>query len=834
MAGWIDRCLDAIADDALVILVGAGASMAKPSRLPAWPGLIERMAEHAAGYQATRATLMREEAAQANLIGASDIYAGDDRVPKVARAEFFRKLFDTPRAAVPDLYRVLADIPARHWATTNFDNNLRFATDSRDVELVSPPRFGNMVSLWSEKQFCVYLHGRAIDYDSLVYRHDHYKVLRENATYRELIKRMFLQSTVLAIGYSFSDPDILETLKYIATDLGGAGARTHAVLTASPDRLPAELLRAVNFEVVQYHADDDHAECITLLRELLARARSVRKGEPRTVSPTKHSELSALVGLYSALYGRDTSAYSAACAALILRATEGSTTHSEVAVVERLGQLAHASIAASKAMLAEGLTVLKATGAVATSTGTIEIKKRPSDGATDLAPVLQAVETRYATFASASPLNASELEKTKAAISYVLLAQGMSVAKAFANQEPPETYSLESIAREAVRVSGVTTAARESLVASLVGVFAEPEPGVSRCLFRLAHSAYALESVFLNPLQSDLESLLHWHVYLDSNVVLRTLSPAVPEHKGFSSLFSRLTKLNTPLLLLHPFATEIVEHARSQGNIVRALKVRDRDHLRSFVADIPKNERSPILVWFLAEVERLGWREFDHFVADVGIDSVASLERTVARYGIKIEGADITRRFDTSTRETLWDALREWRGGGKSISARRLRRNEATQVEYLLRLRDQGIRTWFLSKDGQLRQALKFIHGGRYAGFVITPTAWAHRLADLHWGEVDMAGFSELMWCLPERSPRERLGQIAMRQVLEQAPAGATISPEWLRDQVDAVFTDGSVDSFVQGGDVEQAEAFADLVTQLVPPAVDAILDKLAKERAKK
>jgi hypothetical protein len=485
-------------------------------------------------------------------------------------------------------------------------------------------------------------------------------------------------------------------------------------------------------------------------------------------------------------------------------------------------------------MLAEGLAVLKRAGAVE-STGTgIEVKQRPIDGAADLAPVLQAVETRYATFASAAPLDAAALDKTKSAISYVLLAQGMSVAKAFANQEPPETYSLQSIAQEAVRVSGVPLALREPLVASLVGVFAEPEPSVSRCLFRLAHSAYALESVFLNPLQSNLESLLHWRVYLDSNVVMRALSPAVPEHKGFSSLFGRLAKLNTPLLLLHPFAAEIVDHARSQGNVVRALKVRDKEHLRSFVTDIPKTERSPILLWYFAEVERLGWRDFERFISDTGLGSVSALERVVGRLGIKVEGASITRRFDTSTRETLWDGLREWRGGGKSVSARRLRRNEATQVEYLLRLREQGIRTWFLSKDGQLRQALKFIEGGRYAGFVITPTAWAHRLADLHWGEVDIAGFSELMWCLPERTPRERLGQIAMRQVLEQAPEGATINPEWLRDQVELAFTDGGVDSFVQGGDVEQAEAFADLVTQLVPSAVDTILDNLAKDRAKK
>ncbi len=808
--------------------------MAKPSGLPSWPALLGRMADHASEFQPARAVLMREECQVGNLLEASEIYAGADRVPRAARTDFFRKLFDTGRNVVPDLYRVLADIPARHWMTTNFDNNLRFSTESRDVELVSPPRFGNIVSLWGDKQFCVHLHGRGVDYESLVYRPEQYRALQKQASYRELIKRAFLQSTVLAVGYSFSDPDILETLQYIADELGGSGARTHVALTASPERLPDRLLRSVNFEIVPYRAENDHAECISLVRELLARARAVRRGETRTVSSEKHSELSALVGLYSALYNKDTSAYSAACAALILRATEGSARQVESAILERLSHLAHTSMTSARTMLTQGLALLRSSGVATTHGDMIEINNRPVDGSADLAPVLKAVETRYRTFASEAPLNALALEKAKSAISYILLAQGMSLATAFVNQEAPETYSLQSIAEEAVRVCGIQMAAREPLVSSLVGVFSEPEPEVSRCLFRLAHSAYALESIFLNPLQSDLESLLHWRVYLDSNVVLRTLSPAVPEHQGFSGLFGRLAKLNTPLLLLHPFATEIVNHVRSQSRIIKALNVRDKDHLRSFISDIPRKERSPILTWFLTEVERIGWRDFDRFVADVGLGSVQALERTIARFGIKIEGEDITKRFDTSTRETLWDALREWRGGAKSIGARRLRRNEATQVEYLLRLRDQGIRTWFLSKDGQLRQALKFVEGGRYAGFVITPTAWAQRLADLHWGEIDISGFSELMWCFPERTPKERLGQIAMRQVLERAPKGANINPEWLRDQVEAAFTDGGVNAFVQGTDVEQAEAFADLVTQLVPPAVDEILDKLAETRTKR
>jgi len=267
----MDRVLDAVADDSLVILVGAGASMAPPCCLPGWAALLEKMAAHAAGFQETRAALIREEANAGNLLGAAEIYADDDRVPKVERAAFFRKLFDTKKEALPEIYKIAAAIPARHWMTTNFDNNLKHALAGADVEIVSNPSFAPILSLWTEKQFCLHLHGRAFDYESLVYKRSHYERIKDNAHYRELVKRMFLESMVLALGYSFSDPDFLHMVRYVAEDLAGAGGRAHVVLTADPGSLPGDLLRSANFEIVRYRADDSHAECVELLRQLRQR-----------------------------------------------------------------------------------------------------------------------------------------------------------------------------------------------------------------------------------------------------------------------------------------------------------------------------------------------------------------------------------------------------------------------------------------------------------------------------------------------------------------------------------------------------------------------------------
>ena len=87
--------------------------------------------------------------------------------------------------------------------------------------------------------------------------------------------------------------------------------------------------------------------------------------------------------------------------------------------------------------------------------------------------------------------------------------------------------------------------------------------------------------------------------------------------------------LNTPLLLLNPFAVEVIENAHKQASIVKSLNSKDVSKLRDFVADTPKVERSPLLLWFLSEVEKLGWRDVERFFQDVGLGNVTALGRAL-------------------------------------------------------------------------------------------------------------------------------------------------------------------------------------------------------------
>lgn len=73
----------------LVALIGAGASMDSPAKLPSWSSLVAKMAECAErlGDSATSA-LIKRHAAENNLIAAADYFSMHDAVPRKEREHF--------------------------------------------------------------------------------------------------------------------------------------------------------------------------------------------------------------------------------------------------------------------------------------------------------------------------------------------------------------------------------------------------------------------------------------------------------------------------------------------------------------------------------------------------------------------------------------------------------------------------------------------------------------------------------------------------------------------------------------------------------------------------
>ena len=688
-------------------------------------------------------------------------------------------------------------------------------------------------SNWSSKSFCLYLHGRAHIYDTLIYHTNGYQALRQRSEYRHLLRRLFLEYSVLFYGYSATDPDIVETLKFIAEELGGAGGTTHYLLSASPEWLNNELLPKANVVVLPYEKTPDHKGAKEVLRSIIQAC-----GTPGEVGfPDVHARdrLQELAGIFCSLFQHEMNAktYDTATGAIVLRSLNRSAT-TQKELLDDVRKTAHVNEQSARQIIKSGTAFLKRNGQVSEANGRLVplelTPANPSDA------VIDAVEIRLLTF-TARATSVPELRSTiREVVSRVMIAQGLTVARAFVNEDDVSGYDLERLVRDALaRLPRPGFGISDDLVKAVCTVLREPDPPTSRNLFRLAHAAYALESVFLAPEGVSLGDSLRWKIFLDTNVVLRVLFPVQKGSQTFVDLLARCARLGTPLAVLHFFVEECIGHIDMVQTLLSERKVKDPTTLRDYVETMAPASRSPVLDAYVVMVERRGWMRFEEFRQLHQVQSAHALTKLLRNKGIIPEGADIRRELDTSDRETLWAELREWRND-QSFKGRTLRRNEATQIEWMVRLRADGLRSWFLSIDGQLRRALLSLRKGYYAGFVMTPTAWAMRLADLHWGEIDVGGFSAFMWSMAAQPVEDRAQELVLRKLL-QHPEAVGEDPEWLREQVDDLFSRRAWKSSFSAA-AEAAKSSADeeaqfhaLADQILPLSVQTLLDRIAKKR---
>ena len=834
----LDRVRNAAKERRLVVLAGAGVSMAEPVCLPSWGGLVDHMAKHAATFSETRAAAIVEQK-QTDLLAAIDLYEVGNLIPPVERARFMRKQFQSVGDRTTEVARELAKLEAALFLTTNYDNVLKNALRERNVEVLSngDDDLKAALSLVGTQPLLVHLHGRALVPDTLVLGSRSYEKLTSRSSYRQLLRDVFLRYSVLAVGFSFTDPPFQQLLRYVADDLGGAGAAPHLAILGTSSGADAALLRRANFEIVSYDDSNGHAE----VRSLLSRLQSSPNGSqvppsrtplPVALTPNVTLELSRIYASLTAKHRGQ--AYDLAAASLVVHGISDRPQQPE-ALAAKLSRGMALPKEVATGLVHRGTLVLRQAGALDETASTLKLKDwKPGTGTATSTPLVEALNARLLALDKRTGASAPARKFALDVVKRVMLVQGMTAARAFVEADPPDAYLLDSVVREAIQLASVPTTHQRLIKDAVTQILRAPTKDVSRELFELAHAAFALETVFLNPVQVDLGSVLAWQLYLDSNIVIRLLHLSCDATQTFEPLLVRLRRLRIPLIVLRPFLDEILGHADAVQRQVTGLSVAA---IVELLRSIPEQEQSPLLRWFSFTNASGKGQTFQQFRYKAGLVNLQTLVPVVERLGIEVDRSDAIRNFDTSDRETLWHDLREFRATDQSTQgSRRLRRAEATQVMWLSHLRETGTRAWFLSQDGQLRRALKYIQHGRFAGYVATPAAWMMKLSEMHWGDVDVAGFSELMWVIPLSKPTERLRIRVAEEVLRKVPDLGGEHPEWLRDRIEAVL--GKIEPLVRAdlsteGEDSEEEALSRWAEQVVPPAVEKILDELAVAGAK-
>lgn len=277
-----DDLMKAIADDRAVAFLGSGLSLA--AGLPDWPGLLKALADqaHAAGQVTDlERTQLIEWAGQPDFLMLADAL-----VNKLGRGNFVRFMKDKfGRVTTPtEVHRELTRVPFAAYITTNYDTLLEDAwsevnrtrlevfTHEDQSELRDPFR--------NRRPFLVKVHADIHGPDSLVLGlQDFRKVIHENRAYSRFMEDVLSRFSLVFLGYSLSDPDVLNILDELVSVFDGVPGQHFALVDeARMTNLRAGVfLRNYGIQVVTYKKSaPDHPEVLEFVKALSAKAPAER------------------------------------------------------------------------------------------------------------------------------------------------------------------------------------------------------------------------------------------------------------------------------------------------------------------------------------------------------------------------------------------------------------------------------------------------------------------------------------------------------------------------------------------------------------------------------
>jgi hypothetical protein len=283
------RLVQEVADDRAVAFIGSGLSLA--AGLPDWPGLLKGLINEA---RARGAITDPDQEDLLAWLGKPDyLMLADALMHLLGRDRMAQALADRFSVAVhpTDTHRALTRIPFAAYITTNFDtlledawsaewhNRLRVYTSPADDGLRDPFRSG--------RSFLVKVHGDIGSPAKLVLGHGEFRrAIHDSRMYRIFLQDVFRRYTVLFLGYSLSDPDVLNMLDELVAIFGEVPGRHFALV----DENRISKLNALAFdrnygiEVLRYHKTaPTHPEVLDFVRSLAEDADQERRKQLASV-----------------------------------------------------------------------------------------------------------------------------------------------------------------------------------------------------------------------------------------------------------------------------------------------------------------------------------------------------------------------------------------------------------------------------------------------------------------------------------------------------------------------------------------------------------------------
>jgi hypothetical protein len=262
----------------VVAFIGAGFSM--QAGLPSWKALLEKMIKWAPqnGHKLTgRIKDLRAMIGKGDFLGVAQ-YLEENLGPGLTRKFFQQEIRPADLKPAP-IHDILTRLPFSGVVTTNYDVLLESAyTKAWDTKprTYTQADTDALADLLHQGDFYILkAHGDIDRMPTLVFNRQSYRqVMFANPAYQQFMASLFSTRTILFLGYSLSDPDLLLLLDALYHDTKGFGHQNYALMSLGiANNIQRERWeKDYNIQIIPYR---EHSEVRDFLLEIERRCKGI-------------------------------------------------------------------------------------------------------------------------------------------------------------------------------------------------------------------------------------------------------------------------------------------------------------------------------------------------------------------------------------------------------------------------------------------------------------------------------------------------------------------------------------------------------------------------------
>lgn len=261
--------LDSLLGRRCMLFVGSGLSNA--AGYPTWPELVNLLIEEAGQTYPEKASSLRSFAIeQKNPLLVAE-YARSKLGPQ-RYGNFLRGIFGKQRKPQAT-HKSIANTAYKAVITTNYDRLIETAVTFERGYAPAVFSFDSLPDLGSalyEGSFFVFkLHGDVSSANAIVLTSQDYdRLILRSPFVRSFLQAIFLNFTLLFVGYSLTDPDFQLVLKELHLIFQGTTPPHYALLPDPHEFTTEHLMSQLNIQVISYSSKKNHKEAADFLSEM--------------------------------------------------------------------------------------------------------------------------------------------------------------------------------------------------------------------------------------------------------------------------------------------------------------------------------------------------------------------------------------------------------------------------------------------------------------------------------------------------------------------------------------------------------------------------------------